>query len=239
MKRRITAVNIAKAAAVIMTLFGAYVLVRSGYLDFSDMSPAHMREHVRSFGVLAVLVYSAAYVVNTLSMIIPITPLALAAGFIFGAGLGAAYLMAASLIGAALSFTIARFLGRSLLEKYLKGRAGDIDKKVEKNGFKTVFFLRIVPVIPFGIFNYLCGITKINFKDYFMATFLGLIPSVFIVSFFGDALGDMTGKEDIFSPNFLIATALLALRISILPVYHIIESRRKRRALTAEQNESR
>ncbi len=227
-RSRLTMISALKCALGICFVAGVWAFVRYGQIDPGEMTPKGIRDHVHSWGNLAVLGYMSLHLIVSLSMVIPITPLAFASGLAFGAVMGAVYLMGAIFVSTTVVFLISRYLGRGLLESFLRGKFRDLDAKIEKNGFKTVLFLRLIPVIPYGVFNYLCGLSKIRFKDYFAATFLGLIPSVLIASFYGDWLVEVTGLSDLLSPKFLFATTLLLLRVSIPPVYQFVESRNGR-----------
>ena len=165
-----------------------WYFVQCKCIDFKLITPTSIRDYIQSFGQLSVVAYLVAYVLNTISVFPPIAPLSLAAGFAFGSVWGAALLMVAALIGTSLTFIISRFFGRKFIEKMLKGKFKDLDEKLEKNGFLTVLFFRVIPLIPYEVLNYACGLSKIKFKDYFFATFLGLIPGVIVAAFLEEAL---------------------------------------------------
>jgi uncharacterized membrane protein YdjX (TVP38/TMEM64 family) len=134
--------------------------------------------------------------------------------------------MLGAMIGTSITFFISRFFGRALVEKALKGKFKDLDEKLEKNGFMTVLFFRVVPLVPYEVLNYFCGLSKIKFRDYFWATFLGLIPGVVIAAFFGGSLGEISSIRDIFSPKFLIAVGLMVLIIVVPVLYKFLIKRR-------------
>jgi uncharacterized membrane protein YdjX (TVP38/TMEM64 family) len=75
------------------------------------------------------------------------------------------------------------------------------------------------------VLNYISGLSKIKFKDYFLATFLGLIPGVVIAAFFGGSLGEINSLKDIFAPKFLIAVGLMILIIVIPGIYQFTKRR--------------
>ena len=52
---------------------------------------------------------------------------------------------------------------------------------VEKKGFLTTLFLRFIPLFPFNGLNFALGLTRVKFKDYFLATLIGIIPGSFIL----------------------------------------------------------
>ena len=214
--------NIVKLLTGILAVAGVWWLVKCQCINLTALTPAAMRDYIQSFGRLAALVYVVAYILNTMSLIPPIGILSLTAGLAFGAVRGAIYLMTAAMIGTSATFMISRFFGRSLVERLFKGKFKDLDERLGRNGFMTILFFRVVPLVPYEVLNYACGLSKIKFKDYFFATLLGIIPGVVISAFFGGSLGEIKGIRDIFAPKFLIAVGLMALIIAAPMIYNVI-----------------
>lgn len=205
-----------------------WLMVKCRCLNLNSLTPAALRDYIRSFGNFAVLAYIIAYAVNTISVIPPIAAISLAAGLIFGQMFGALYLMIAAMLGTSATFIISRYLGRSLIARILKGRFKGLDEKLGKKGFETVLFFRLVPLVPYEILNYAAGITGIKFRDYFFASFLGFVPGVIIAAFFGGSLGEIKNFKDIFAPKFLIAAGLMVGIMMIPAVYQIMRKHKAR-----------
>ncbi|MBI4335255.1 MAG: TVP38/TMEM64 family protein [Candidatus Omnitrophica bacterium] len=208
---------------------GVWWLVKCRCLSLEALTPAAIRDYIQSFGEFSVIVYIIAYAFNTISILPPIAPLSLSAGLAFGALWGALYLMLGAMLGTSATFIIARYLGRGLVEKILKGKFKDLDEKLAKNGFMTILFFRLIPLVPYEVLNYAGGLSRIGFKDYFLATFLGLIPGVVIAALFGGSLGEIRTFKDIFAPKFLIAIGLMALILAVPAVYQVIKKKNQRR----------
>lgn len=201
-------------------------IVRCHCVSIKSLTPANIRDYVLSYGRFAVIFYIVAYVLNTISVFPPIAPLSLAAGLIFGKFQGALYLLTAAMLGTSATFFIARFFGRGIVERILKGRFKEFDDKLSQRGFVAILFFRLVPVIPYEVLNYIGGISKIRFRDYFFATFLGLLPGIIIAVFFGDTLGDIRSLEDFLSARFFFALGLILLLFAVPILYHIIKKRK-------------
>lgn len=204
---------------------GGWWIIKCQCLNWKSLTPANLRDFIQSFGKLAVLAYIIAYALNTISIIPPIAALSLTAGLAFGEIWGAFYLMTAAMIGITATFLIARYFGRNLIEKMLKGKFKDLDERLAKNGFMTILFFRVIPLVPYEVLNYAGGLSRVKFKDYFFATFLGLIPGVIVSAFFGGSLGEIKSFKDIFAPKFLIAVGLMAGIIAVPVVYQMIRKR--------------
>lgn len=202
---------------------GVWWVVKCQCINLKALTPASIRDYIQSFGRLAVLAYIIAYALNTISVLPPIAPLSLAAGLAFGEVRGAVYLMTAAIIGTSATFMISRFFGRNLVKNILRGAFKNLDEKLENNGFMTILFFRVIPLVPYEVLNYASGLSSIKFKDYFLATFIGLIPGVVISAFFGGSLGEIKTFKDLLSGKFLIAVGLMALIIAIPAVYQMVQ----------------
>lgn len=209
----------------LLIVAGGWWIVKCQCVDLASLTPASLRDFIQSFGRLAVLVYIVAYALNTISIMPPIAALSLTAGLAFGEVWGAVYLMLGALIGTSATFLIARYFGRSLIDKILKRKFKDLDDKIARNGFMTILFFRVVPLVPYEVLNYAAGLSRIKFKDYFLATLFGLVPGVVIAAFFGGSLGDIRSFKDIFAPKFLIAIGLMISIIAIPAIYSIFRKK--------------
>ncbi|CDW87567.1 UNKNOWN [Stylonychia lemnae] len=81
-------------------------------------------------------------------------------------------------IGAFLSFIISRGLFYECLSPYLHNyrylRA--MNRGIKKHGFKFIFLIRMCPVVPYNVFNYVSAVTDVNLKQYFWGTLFGMMP---------------------------------------------------------------
>ena len=182
----------------------------------SLLSPTYLREKILGYGPLAPLMFLLIYSVATI-FFLPGTPVTIAGGLIFGKFLGTVYTVIGATIGATIAFLIARFLGESFVENLLKGKHKKIyeyDKKIEKNGFLVVLFLRLIPLFPFNALNFTFGLTKVKLKDYVLGTLIGIIPGSFVLAYFGDSLASLSVI------NIVIASLLFAAMAFIPTIYN-------------------
>jgi uncharacterized membrane protein YdjX (TVP38/TMEM64 family) len=66
-----------------------------------------------------------------------------------------------------------------------------IDAAITAQGKRIVSLLRLSPVIPFNVFNYVMGVTSVSLNDYLFG-FLGMIPGTVAFCFIGSAVGAAT-----------------------------------------------
>lgn len=148
---------------------------------------------------------------------LPGSLLTLCGGAIFGVTWGTIYNILASNLGATLAFLMARYFGRDFISRFMKGRVEAFDEKVASHGFRFIFTLRLIPLIPFNGLNLGSGLSKIKYRDYLLGSVLGMLPGTFIYTYFADALlKGATGSGKRAYINLIIASALLIL-ISFVP----------------------
>ena len=99
-----------------------------------------------------------------------------------------------------------------------------IDEAVGKEGFKIVLLLRLSPVFPFNLLNYALGLTRVSFRNYALASLIGMLPGILMYVYFGSAarsLAEVTAGKvqggiagQIFFWAGLVATIAVALFVT-------------------------
>jgi uncharacterized membrane protein YdjX (TVP38/TMEM64 family) len=125
-----------------------------------------------------ILIYAAG-----VCLFIPGTLLTAIGAAIFGPYWGFLYVWLAAMLGAAAAFLIGRYLGREFAASLIGDRLRKYDDAIERNGFATVLYLRLV-YFPFTPMNFGMGLTKVRFRDYLWGTGLGILVGTFIFTFF-------------------------------------------------------
>ncbi len=152
------------------------------------------------------------------SLFLPVTPFTVAGAIIFGKFYGMFYNLAGDMLGASLAFFLGRYFLHGVARNFLETRLPWLDRKVAEEGFSVIFYLRIF-WFPFIVLNYAAGATRIRFRDYLLGSALGLLPPVFIVTYFIGALRDLLasyrGPADLVTLEILAPVALLILSFFI------------------------
>jgi uncharacterized membrane protein YdjX (TVP38/TMEM64 family) len=133
-------------------------------------------------GLWAPLIYILIYAAGV-CLFVPGTLLTTLGAAIFGAYRAFFYVWVGAMLGASIAFFIGRSLGRDFAESLIGKRLKKYDDAIERNGFATVLYLRLI-YFPFTPMNFGMGITKVRFWDYFFGTGLGIIAGTFIITFF-------------------------------------------------------
>jgi uncharacterized membrane protein YdjX (TVP38/TMEM64 family) len=146
---------------------------------------------------------------------LPASLFVIAAGLIWGFLAGALYSIVGGLIGAVASFYVGQFVGEGLLERF--GRLGAVvARQVDHAGFGTLLVLRYIPGIPFAVLNYGAGVARVRFRDFVLATLIGMTPPMFVFAWSADALFNGSLSEGDAVRRLLIVFGLM-LAITLLP----------------------
>ncbi len=148
---------------------------------------------VESLGVLGVMLYVAIYVVFC-TFLLPAALVSILAGVAFGMW-GFAIALPSATLAASIAFLISRYLFSGRFRTWLltKPRLSAVERAVNQKGAGLVFFLRLSPMMPFPVLNYIFGLTLIPFRKYVLATFFGLVPINFMWAYVGTIGRDLTG----------------------------------------------
>jgi uncharacterized membrane protein YdjX (TVP38/TMEM64 family) len=159
---------------------------------------------VQAAGPLGPALFILVYTLGVLFL--PATPFTIAGAVIFGKFHGMLYNLAADTLGASISFYLGRYFLHGVARGFLETRMPWLDRKAAEDGFSVIFYLRIF-WFPFIVLNYAAGATRIRFRDYLLGTVLGLLPPVFIFTYFVGVMRDVLATYR--RPADLLTSALL------------------------------
>jgi uncharacterized membrane protein YdjX (TVP38/TMEM64 family) len=188
--------------AIIAVLVGGSVWLLIAHSEWFE-DPAKVKLEVNQFGLWAPVVFMLLYAVGP-SFLVPGAVMTIAGGLAFGTVWGSVYSMVGADVGAVVAFGAGRFLGKSFVQRVVGERFHEMLVKIARHGFQIIFYLRVVPVIPYNALNLLAGASPISFRDYLWASVIGMVPGTILFAFLGDALWHPL------SPKFFAAVLLLA-----------------------------
>jgi len=118
---------------------------------------------------------------------LPGLPITILSGALFGVFIGSLTSILGSNLGTQLTFFICRLLGRDYTRKLNEKfpSLASLDEKINKNGFKVLLFIRLIPLFPFNAVNYIAGLTSISYLHYTAANLLGMMPATILFVYFG------------------------------------------------------
>lgn len=176
--------------------------------------------------ILAVSVFILAYIVIVAFSLPGALIATLTGGFLFGTLGGSLLSVTAATLGATVIFLAARHgFGERLKERMdaSAGTVGKIKKGIDENQWSMLFFMRLVPVVPFFVANLVPAFLAVPLYRYVVSTFLGIIPGSLVYSSVGAGLGEVFARGEtpnlglIFEPHILLPILGLSL-LSVMPV---------------------
>ena len=164
---------------------------------------------IESLGALGVAVFAALYTVVTVALG-PAWALTLVAGLAYG-WWGIPLVLCSATLAACVAFLIGRHLARERVRKLVDGndKLAALNRAVDKEGWKVVGLMRLSPVFPFGLQNYLFSVTGIALVPYALATFVGIAPGTALYVYIG-SLGSAGGEGGGALKWTLLAAGLIA-----------------------------
>jgi uncharacterized membrane protein YdjX (TVP38/TMEM64 family) len=175
-----------KGAMIKALVFVAFIVVAVYIIRFTPAKEFFTQKALSQFldraGFWAPLVFMLVYTVGV-CLFIPGSLLTALGAALFGAYWGFVYVWVGAMAGATMAFWIGRTLGRDFAASLIGERLKGYDEAIERNGFATVLYLRLV-YFPFTLMNFGMGLTKVKFRDYFLGTGLGILVGTFIFTFF-------------------------------------------------------
>lgn len=217
-----------RGAALLIALAAAGFAIFVAFGDRLDVAELARwaRQHRDEWWTLPA--YFIAYALLDI-LFIPTQALSVAAVLLWGWIKGGVVELFAATLGAVFPYLIAR----SALRESITARLSRHEKAarvLEREGFTLLLILRVVPIIPYTILNYVAGLSALPLWRYLAATFLGMIPSVFIFAYFVEAVID-----GIISPRDVVLRALAAgLLLALLVVLTRLAAPRVRRRLESK-----
>lgn len=196
-----------------------------------------LQSWIRELGAFAPVGYVLLYVITTLLLIPGSLVTAGAAGiFSFWKALMVVF------VGANLGALFAFLLTRTFLRERVTLWAADnpkfaaLDRAIGREGFKMVLLVRLSPVFPFTLLNYLLGLTTVRMSSYVLANLIGMLPGTFLYVYIGatasDALKASSGGLGIWDLILRIAGLLATVAVVVLV------TRTARKALAQAEQES-
>jgi uncharacterized membrane protein YdjX (TVP38/TMEM64 family) len=199
------------AAALIIII--AYFMIKYGK-RLTHLRIRHVRSYILSYGKFASIIFVLIYSLKPILLVVPVLPLSIVAGSVFGPYKALLLSMIGCFTSATLAFFLAKFLGRSFVDKLLKGKAMKLDSNIEKHGALIMGIMRLSFVFPYDPLSYAAGLTKMKYKDFILGTMIGIFPEMVSYSFIGKSL------EHPFSIKFFIPIiSIIVIALTSLYVY--------------------
>lgn len=216
---------ILKVLLLIVFIISAVCLVQFTPMK-SFMTAEGLSSFLQNVGIWAPVVFMAIYALG-ICMFVPGTVLGAIGAVLFGPYFGFLYVWVGAMGGASAAFLIARYLGRDFAASLIGDRIKKYDEAIERNGFATVLYLRLV-YFPFTPLNFGMGLTRVGFWDYFFGTGLGILAGTFILLFFIGTLKSVWASgnwSELISGKVFFSLALFVFSLFIPKIVKAIKRR--------------
>ncbi len=188
-KRNNNRLLLIKALLLFLPLVVLFIALRT--LGVQDLLRVAL-DWVAGLGAWGMVAFVLLYVLATV-LFLPGSILTLGAGALFGVVKGSIIVSLGATLGATAAFLVGRYLARGWVSKRIAGntRFQAVDQAVAREGWKIVGLTRLSPVFPFNLLNYAFGLTSVSLRDYFWATWIGMIPGGVLYVYLGSLAGDL------------------------------------------------
>jgi uncharacterized membrane protein YdjX (TVP38/TMEM64 family) len=216
---------LALAAAV----FGLLYLLSDGFRSETNRAIgilgrgdiAGLRDYIVSFGLWAPVASCFLMVLQALVAPVPSFLITFANGLAFGVFWGWVLSVFGHVLAASVCFGISRALGRVPVE-VLVGRAGleSADRWFARWGVYAVFAGRLLPGVAFDAISYAAGLTNMRYRNFLVATTLGIVPQTFLYSYLGRQAPEYVSL-------FLVTTGIFLLAVIVVAAVRYRRERRR------------
>ena len=200
-----------------------------GYFDLDKRERLLTPMHVLGSAWWGMPFYLVAYVLVVL-LGLPATVLNVLSGALFGAVRGALLAWSGAMLGTVVAHLVALSIGRGAVQR-LFGKHSLLDKLKKNSDVWTMLRLRVLPVAPFGVLDYVAGLAGVPLRPLLIATAIGVTPVVCAYAYVGQTLRRaLETGYDASDRAFWIAGAVTAgmAAVSIVPaLVHWLQHRRE------------
>jgi uncharacterized membrane protein YdjX (TVP38/TMEM64 family) len=207
------------AGLTAVCLIGLWRLERLGITleDWASLLPlAAWVERLDQLGPWREAGFVAAHIVATV-LGVPGTLLVVAGGAMFGVAWGTLWSVLGATLGAIAAFALARYCLRRWCQRRFQHSPSlsQINAMLNGEAFWCVLALRLAPISPFNVLNFLLGLTPVSSRAYTLGTALGIIPGTALYTWVGAAGGQALSQRT-WMPLAFALSGLAALSLTPL-----------------------
>ncbi|KAJ8759516.1 hypothetical protein K2173_007133 [Erythroxylum novogranatense] len=213
------------AGVLLVGVVGGFAAVGYVYREPINAFLTQFSGFIEGYGPAGYALFVAVYAGLEI-LAIPAIPLTMSAGLLFGSVVGTVIVSVSGTVAASVAFLIARYFARDRILKLVEGNKKflAIDKAIGENGFKVVTLLRLSPLLPFSLGNYLYGLTSVKFLPYVLGSWLGMLPGTWAyvsAGAFGRAIIQEESEAGLAGGNGQLVTLGLGLLATALAAAYV------------------
>lgn len=185
------------------------LIIAAGFLQKDELL-----QIIKEGGILSVFISMLMVAICVFFPVVPFAVLAGVIGAVFGTRQGMLVSLTGAMIGTMLFFFLSRYgfrdFAQAKLVKYPKLQ--EFELFLERNSFVAILSSRLIPVIPAFVVNLVCGLSNVRWLTFFIASAIGKIPNVLLLSYVGAS----------FSRNKLLSVGLYGAYILLLFLINLV-----------------
>ncbi len=175
---------------------------------FRKISLRSLRKYILSFGPLSSIALVVLFSLKPVVIFFPTVLLIVLAGNIFGPIEGFILSMTGLYLSATLAFYLSKSLGKPFVNKMTRGKLLKLDDNIEQHAFKIMFLMRLSTLFPYDPLSYAAGLTGMKYRDFILATIIGIIPEMLAYSYLGQSMRHPFSKKLLVPIVAVLAIAL-------------------------------
>lgn len=204
-----------RSARRVVLLAGVAIVIIAGLLMRDNLSREALTHWLNGLGPWAGVVFIASYAAGAVAFL-PGLVFTIAGGALFGPLWGTVYSLIGATSGATLAFLAARHGVGDWVAQRTGARLGRLQAGIDREGWRFVALMRLVPLVPFNLLNYALGLTRIRLSVYALTSFITMSPGALAYVWVGHAGRQAIAGGDNRLQAGLIAIALIA-TVALLP----------------------
>lgn len=176
-----------------------------------------LHNFVQQHSMLSIILFCVLFI-SAMLLFLPITVvLTIAAGFLFGVGVGTLLVLFSATLGGSIIFLLVRHvIGRHVQKRYVASLQ-TFNADIKKYGSSYLLVLQLLPVTPTFVINLFAGVSPISLWTYVWTTCIGIAPGTLVYAFAGNHLHLIRSVNDIMSWPAIIILCLLAV-LALIPM---------------------
>ena len=162
------------------------------------------REYFLALRKTNLFLFSLIFIISTVFFIFMLgfgSPIALLGGFIFGKWLGVLIVTTGLSVGATLLYAFANYFLKDLIRANFLHKFHTLESKFKKNELSYFILFRFIGLVPFQVANLIPVLFNVSLKNYFLGTFLGALPALFVMVSLGSGIERIIKQNEI-APSF-------------------------------------
>lgn len=146
-------------------------------------------------GIVAPVVALAGFTAASL-LAAPVTVLTVLVGLVFGPWIGFVSAAIGSLLSASIAFAFGRYVFGASMKRSGSTWLARVNDRLRDHGLYSMVILRLVPVAPFTVVNFVAGASRVSYRHFVLGTALVMVPGAMLLTIFAESSRELLRDPD-------------------------------------------